>query len=484
MKDLRKKTASGFIYKFLERASAQGINFIISLLLARILSPDEYGTIALVTVFITICDVFVTYGFGNSLVVDKKSDNIDFSTCFYFGLLLSAIIYAIVYFAAPFLASYYNKDILVPVLRIMALRIPIASINSVQHAYVSKNMNFKKFFISTSIGTFISGLIAVVMAYCDFGVWALVEQYLGTVFISTLVLWFTAKWRPILSFSFARLKKIYNYGWKILVVGLLDTGYTELRNLIIAKRYTSSDLAYYNKGNNFPALGMKLVEPSITGVLFPALSHCNDDNKEMLDITRKFTSLSTYIIFPILVGLAVVAKPLITVLLTEKWLPCVIFMQIGCISYMFRPLRFISNSVIKAKGCSGLLLKLDIVKKAIGVLLLLISMYYGVVGIALSLVLTNAVATIINIFPMNKLINYAAHKQFLDVLPNILLSFAMGALIYPISTLNVKPLIVLSAQILLGALSYFVLSIISKNRNLKILFAFLKKIRGKAVKTK
>ncbi len=475
MNDLRQKTAVGFMYKLLERGGAQGINFIISLLLARILTPDEYGTVALVVVFINMCDVFVTYGFGNSLIVDKEADKVDFSTCFYFGIGLSLIVYAAVFFSAPLLASYYNNDVLVPVLRVMGLRVPIAAVNSVQHAYVSKKMRFKKFFYSTLIGTLISGVIAVIMAYCDFGVWALVEQYLGTVFISTVVLWFAAKWRPTLEFSLKKLKKIYNYGWKILVVGLIDTGYTELKNLVIAKRYTSSDLAYYNKGNNFPALGMRLVEPSITGVLFPALSHCNDDKKEMLAITRKFTLVGTYIIFPILVGLAVVSEPLITVLLTEKWLPCVIFMQLSCAAYMFRPMRFISNSVIKANGKSGLLLKLDIVKKVIGIGLLILSMRYGVVGIALSVVVSNAIASLINIFPLKKLIDYSYWAQFKDVFYNLVLSLAMGALVYLVLFLGLHPVLTLGLQLIVGIIFYAGVSLLFKHKAFIYIYNFATK---------
>lgn len=476
MKNLHKKTASGFIYSVLERAGAQGVNFILSLLLARILSPDEYGTIALVAVFITLCDVFVTYGFGNSLVANKESDQVDFSTCFYFGIGFAVVIYGVVFLLAPALAAYYEKDILVPVLRVMGLRVPIAAINSVQQAYVSKKMEFKKFFYSTILGTIISGVIALVMAYTGFGVWALVAQYLGTALISTVSLWFIAKWRPVLAFSWKKLKKLYDYGWKILVVGLIDTGYTELRSLVIAKRYSSTDLAYYSKGNNFPALGMKLIEPSISKVLFASLSHCNDNPEEMKTITRKFTQLSTFFIFPVLIGMAAVAKPLITVLLTEKWLECVVFLQLGCIAYLFRPFRFIGNSVVKASGRSDLLLKLDIVKKAIGIVLLLCSMSYGVVGIAVSLVISNAVATAINVFPVIRILGYSVYEQIRDVIGNLILSLVMGGVVLLISRLPLGVFYVLVMQILAGILVYAVGAIVFKNKSATIVLSQMKKI--------
>ena len=355
--DIKKKTATGFAFKFAERAGAQGINFIVQILLARILMPEEYGIIALVAVFITLCDVFVTYGFGNSLVVNKRSDSIDFSTCFYFGLAIAAILYAIVFFGSPLIADFYGIEQLTPVIRVMALRIPIAAINTVQHAFVQKHMWFKKFFFATLIGTVASGIIAVIMAYSGFGVWALVEQYLGNVFIDTTCLWFIVGWRPTREFSWQRLKVIYDYGWKILAVGLIDTLYGQLRNLIIGKKYSSEDLAYYNRGYRFPSFGMRLIEPTVNTVLFPALSQSQDNQEQMRDITRKVIMASTFIVSPIMVGLAVIAKPLVLVLLTKKWLPCVIYLQIGCLANLFRPNQFINNCVVRASGNSGLLLE-------------------------------------------------------------------------------------------------------------------------------
>ena len=476
--NLKQKTISGFVYKMLERIGAQGVNFIVSIVLARILLPEEYGVIALVTVLITILDVFVTYGFGNSLVANKDSDDIDFSTCFYFGIVLAIVVYFVVFFGAPFIANFYNNEILIPIIRVMGLRIPIAAINSVQHAYVSKHMMFRKFFISTSIGTVLSGVIAIIMAYKRFGVWALVEQYLGNVICDTVCLWIIVGWRPIWAFSFKRLKKIYDYGWKILVVGLLDTGYNQLRSLVIAKKYTSSDLAFYNKGNQFPQLGMSVIEPTVNGVLFPALSQCNDNQIEMRGMTRRIIMLSTYIVFPIMIGLMAVAKPLVAVLLTEKWLPCVIYLQIGCLSYMFRPLQFINNSVIKASGRSGLLLKLDILKKGIGIALLLVSMNYGVVGIAISLVITNIISTIINITPNRKILNYGYSAQFWDIAKSGILAVIMGILVYSISFIPLRPVFTLCMQVILGVAFYLIASKLSQNESFVYLIEMLKKLKN------
>lgn len=479
MNELRKKTISGFIYKMLERVGAQGVNFIVSLVLARLLLPDEYGLISLVLVIINILDVFVTYGFGNSLIADKNSDSVDFSTCFYFGLVFSCLVYAALFFAAPYISIFYKSPKLEIVLKIMGLRVPIAAINSVQQAYVSKHMMFKKFFISTSIGTVVSGVIAIIMAYYGAGVWALVEQYMGNVICDTICLWLIVGWRPIKAFSIKRLKKIYDYGWKILLVGLIDTGYSQMRSLVIAKRYSNSDLAYYNKGNQFPALGMNIIEPTINGVLFPALSQCQDDVSEMRSITRRMIKVSTYLVFPIMIGLIVVAEPLVTVLLTEKWIECVPYLQICCVAYLFRPLQFINNSVIKASGNGGLLLKLDVIKKIFGIILLLISMPFGVKTIAISFALTNYISTIINIGPNRKILDYGYRQQIKDVFLSGLASVIMGGVVFYIGKLNIDTLLLLVLQVFSGVILYFCLSKILHIDSFDYLLQMLKNIREK-----
>ena len=474
-KKLQRKTVAGFAYKFAERAGAQGISFVVQLLLARLLMPEEYGLIALVTVFITICDVFVTYGFGSALVQNKDSDSADFSTCFYFSLILAAVIYLILFFGAPFIAQYYNNEMLTPVLRVMGLRIPIAAFNSVQQAYVQKHMWFRKFFFATLIGTLISGVIAVIMAYMGFGVWALVEQYLGNVIIDTVCLFIIVGWRPTLEFSFKKLKAIYSYGWKILVVGLIDTVYARLRNLVIGKKYSSADLAYYTRGYNFPSFGMRLVEPTVNSVLFPALAQCRDDQNQMREMTKKVLQVSTYIISPLMVGLAVIARPMVVVLLTDKWLPCVIYVQIGCLANLFRCQQFINNCVIKANGESGLLLKLDILKKVIGLVLLLVSMQFGVVWIALSLVAFYFISMIINVAPNRRILNYGYIEQFKDVFKNIIPAIIMGACVYPLSLLTMSPFVLMVVQIALSIIIYLALSAVTKNESFRFVASYIKK---------
>lgn len=481
MEDLKKKTLSGLAYKFGEQAGTQGVNFLVSVVLARLLLPEQFGAISLCMVFIAILDVFVSYGFGNSLVVNKKSDDLDFSTCFYFGLCLSFVIYFLVYLFAKPIAVYFNEESLTSVIRVMSIRIPIAAINTCQHAYVSKHMIFRKLFFSSCIGITISGALSIVMAYMGFGIWALVAQYIGTVTIDTICLFIMLPWRPRLLFSFERLKRIYDYGWKILVVGLVDTGYNQLRNFIIAKKYTNTDLAYYGRGSQFPSLGMNMIEPTINGVIFPSLSNCNDDPIQMKSTTKRVIQTSSYMVFPIMMGLLAIAKPLVICLLTEKWIGCVIYLQIGCLTYMFRPVQVINNCVISASGRSGLLLKLDIIKKTIGVILLVVSIPYGVVAIALSLLVTNLISTVINVFPNRKILGYGYKEQFIDIWDNLLIAMIMGGCVYLFNLFNLPYIVTLILQLGVGLGVYWALSVLLRNESYMYLkelsFSFIKKIK-------
>lgn len=476
MNSLKQKTVSGFLYKFAERAGAQSISFFVQIMLARLLLPDDYGTVALVVIFIEICDVFVTYGFGSSLVANKNSDSIDFSTCFYFGVCISVIIYAIVFISAPYVSLFYKNSFLTPVIRVMGLRIPVAAVNTVQQAYVQKKLWFKNYFYATLIGTFVSGIIALIMASIGFGVWALVEQYLGKAILDSVCLWLIVGWRPSREFSLQRLKAIFNYGWKIVVTALIDRVYGRMRNLIIGKKFSSADLAYYNRGYSFPSFTMRLIEPTVNTVLFPALAQCQDNQQQMRDMTRKVIMVSTYIIMPVMIMLAVTAKPLVIIILTEKWLPCVVYLQVGCLANIFRPNQFINNCVIKASGNSGLLLKLDIIKKFIGTIILLVSMNYGVFWVAFSLVFVYFISMLINIAPNKRILNYGYIEQGKDFVNNLIPALIMGVCVYPISYTSLRPVQVLTAQVIAGVFLYVLISVVFHNESYKIVKNILKNI--------
>ena len=451
---MKSQIFSGLIWKFAERFFAEIVTFVVSIVLARLLMPEDYGAIALVMVFITIADVFVTSGFGNALIQKKETDNLDFSSVFFFNIGFSICIYIILFLAAPAIADFYEKPILCAALRVLALRIIIAAINSVQQAYVSRNMLFKRFFWSTLFGTLFSGLVGIAMAYQGFGIWALVAQYLTNTCVDTVVLWFTVRWRPNFAFSIGRLQVLITYGWKILVSGLLDTGYNQLRSLIIGKMYSSSDLAQYNKGQQFPQLIVANINTSISGVLFPAIAQCQDDMDRERDMTRRAIKVSSFVMWPLMVGLAVVAEPLISVMLTDKWLPCVPFLYIACFTFGLWPIHTANLEAMKAVGRSDLFLKLEIIKKIMGLAVLLVSMRYGVMAIAASQILTSIISTFINAFPNQKLLKYKYTDQIRDMLPSFLLALLMGGLIYPVKCFVESKILLIGVQVILGAIVY------------------------------
>lgn len=457
-----KSVISNLIWKFSERICAQIVTLFVSIILARLLSPDDYGAIALVTVFITIANVFVTNGFGNALIQKMNADSLDFSSVFYVNFVFSLVLYGLLFLLSPYIARFYNMEILCPVMRILSIRIPIAAINSVQQAYVSRNMMFKKFFFSTLFGTLLSGILGCIMAYQGFGIWALVGQYLTNTTTDTIVLWFTVKWRPKLEFSFIRVKALLSYGWKLLLSGLLDNGYQQLRSLIIGKRYSSSDLAYYNQGQKYPELAVVNINASISSVLFPAISQNQDDITRVKSMTRRAIKVSSFIMWPLMFGLMIIANPLISIILTDKWLPCVPYLQIACFTYGFWPIHTANLEALKAIGRSDLFLKLEIVKKIIGIILLLISMNYGVMAIALSGIITTIISCFINAYPNTHILNYKYLEQFSDILPNMFTSIFMGVLIYPFKYIITSKFFLIICQVSIGTMIFILLSIIFK----------------------
>lgn len=449
---------SGLFWKFSERILAQLVTFIISIVLARLLTPQDYGNIALVTVFITIANVFVVNGFGSALIQKLKVDNVDYSSVFYANIVFSCFLYLIIFIISPIVADFYDSSILCPVLRVLGLRIPIAAVNSVQQAYVSRNMMFKKFFFSTLFGTLLSGVVGCIMAFMGYGIWSLVAQYLVNTSVDTIVLWFTVRWRPDFVFSIKRMKILFSYGWKLLLSSLLDTGYTQLTSLVIGKKYTSSDLAYYNRGQQYPQLVVININTSISSVLFPAISKCQDDLSKVKSMTRRAIKTSSYIMWPLMIGLGVVAEPLISLMLTDKWLPCVPYLQIACFTYAFWPIHTANLEALKAIGRSDIFLRLEVLKKGIGLLLLIATMNYGVMAIALSLIASTIVNSFINASPNKKLLRYSYIDQIKDMMPAFILSCIMGIVIYPLSFFISDSLCLIITQIFVGAVLYIVLS--------------------------
>lgn len=444
------------IWRFLERCGAQGVTFLVSVVLARLLDPSVYGTVALVTVFTAILQVFVDSGMGNALIQKKDANDLDFSSVFYFNLSVCLLLYICMFFAAPLIAAFYNMPDLTPVVRVLSLTLIISGVKNVQQAYVSRNMLFKKFFFATLGGTIGAAVIGIWMAWKGYGVWALVAQHLFNATLDTIILWVTVKWRPKRAFSLESLKGLFSYGWKLLVSALLDTGYNNLRSLIIGKLYTSADLAFFNRGKQFPNLIVTNINTSIDSVLLPTMSKEQDNRDRVRDMTRRAIKTSTFIMMPLMMGLAVCAEPLIRIVLTDKWLPAVFFLRVFCFTYAFYPIHTANLNAIKAMGRSDLFLKLEVIKKVVSIAALVSTMFISVEAMALALPVTSILGQIINSWPNRKLLDYSYRAQMLDMLPQIGLSAVMGAIIFLIQFLRLSDVATLLIQVPLGTLIYIV----------------------------
>lgn len=451
MEDIKKKTLSGLMWRYAERCGAQGISFIVSIVLARLLTPADYGLIGLITVFIAIAGVFASSGLGQALVQRKNADEVDFSTVFYYSIAFSIILYLILFAVAPVIANFYNEPKLIGVIRVLGFSVIIGAVNSTQQAYVQKTMQFKRFFWATLGGTLISAFVGIAMAYKGMGVWALVAQHLTNQVIDTVVLWCTVKWRPVLKFSLKSMKELFSYGWKLLCSSLLDTTYNNIYSLIIGKFYSSADLGHYNRGKQFPMLIIQNINSAIDSVLFPVLSEVQDDKARFKAMTRRSIVTSTFFIFPAMAGLAAVATPLVRFLLTDKWLPAVPFIQFCCIIYALLPVHTANLQAIKAAGRTDIFLKLEIIKKVVGISILVATIRYGLMIMMIGRCLGAVISSFINAYPNKKLLGYSYLEQIKDILPSLILSLVMAGAILPITLLPINSLIQMILQVIIGA---------------------------------
>lgn len=479
--DLKQKTLSGMFWRFAERSGAQGIQFIVSIVLARLLTPSDYGLIGLITVFTSIALVFATSSFGQALVQKHDADNKDFSSVFFFSLAFSIILYGVLFAAAPMIAGFYDEPKLTAIVRVLSLSVIIGAVNSVQQAYVQKTMQFKRFFWATLGGTVASAFVGVGMAYGGYGVWALVGQNLSNQLIGVIVLWFTVKWRPELTFSLKRMKKMFSYGWKLLCSSLLDTVYNNIYSLIIGKFYTASDLGYYNRGKQFPMLIIQNINSAIDSVLFPVMSKMQTETERLKAMMRRSMKTSTFIIFPMMAGLAAVAKPLTILLLTDKWLPAVPFIRFCCFTYAFWPVHTANLQAIKALGRSDVFLKLEIAKKIVGVVTLIITLPFGLTVMMWGRCVSTIIGTIINASPNKKLLNYSYAEQMKDIMPSFTLSIIMAGIVICTEFLALPPIIEIAVQAVLGAALYIAGSKIFKLDSFEYVLNIVKGFLNKGV---
>ncbi len=455
----KEKVMSGMAWKMAEHLSSQGMTFVLSIILARLLLPSQYGIVAMINIFIVIAGVFVSAGFAAALIQKKDADDLDFSTVFYCTLTLAILMYGIMFVCAPFIARFYNMPELCLLTRVFSLTLIISSYQTVQNAYISRHMIFKKNFYATSVGTFFSGVIGVTMAYKGFGVWSLVAQQLSSRVINTFTLFSIVKWKPMLIFSWERAKSLMDYGSKILASNFVNTIYKEIRQLIIGAFYSPADLALYNRGAHYPGLITTNIDSSLRSVLFPAMSNHSDDLPRVKNMLRRAIKNTSYITYFCLTLLAVAAAPLVHLVLTDKWMGCVPYMQIFCFSYMIQTVSGSNLQALKAIGKSDEVLKLELFKKPAFLLIVLAAVPFGVKAIVCTAPINAIYALYMNMGPTKNHLDYSRMEQVKDLLPGFLLAGVMALCTFPLSYLPLNDFAVMGLQIVMALTVYILLSI-------------------------
>ena len=480
--NIRNKAFSNILWRLAERTGAQAVAFFVEIALARLLAPEAFGMVALVVVFVALLQVFVDSGLGNALIQKKNADDLDFSSVFYFNMTVCLVLYGMMFVAAPFIADFYGMPDLTPVVRVLSLMLVISGVRNIQQAYVSRHLMFRRFFYATLGGTIGAAVVGIGLAYKGFGVWAVVAQQLFNAALGTLILWLTVKWRPKLMFSFERLKGLFSYGWKLLVSSLINTLYVEIRQLIIGKVYLPEELAFYNRSSHFPRFITANINSSIDSVLLPAMSAEQDDKARVRSMTRRAIKTSIYILMPCMVGLAVCAEPLVRLILTEKWLPCVPFLRVLCFVYVFMPIHTANLNAIKAVGRSDLFLKLEILKKIVGLTAMFATIFISLEVMVYSYLATTVISMCINAYPNKKLLNYSIKDQALDMMLAIAVALIMAVPCCMVLFLGLNDILTLVIQILTGIICYVGLSKLFKLESMNYLLDILKNLFAGSIK--
>ena len=479
-----KNIYKGLFWKLLERFGVSGIQFILQIILARLLDPAHYGMLSIMIIFTSLANIFIQNGFNTALIQNKDTTEEDFSSVFWVSLGVAGMLYGVIFFSAPVIARFYEMPDLVAPLRVLALMLFPGALNSIQLAKVRREMDFRKVFYSNIGGILVAGGAGIAIALLGGGVWALVVQTLLNTLVACLVMRFTVKLKLRFVCNLSRVKSLFRFGWKLLVSGLINTLYQDLRSLVIGKKYDSATLGYYNRGKQFPHFIINAVNGTVQAVMLPAMSAEQDDKTRVKTMMRRSVTLSAYILFPLMAGLAAVAAPMVSFILTDKWLPCVPYLQIYCLTFAFYPVHSCNLQAINAIGRSDIFLKLEIIKKAYGILALVIAVlcFDSPVAIALTGAITTIISSFVNAAPTKKLINYSYFEQMKDILPAFALSILMLAAIYPITWLNLPNILIILIQVVLGIAVYVLGSVLFRLEAFTYLWSFLKKLMKKAKK--
>ena len=430
MAGLGQKVTSGAVWVTFSKLFTQAVQFVVGMVLARLLTPDDYGTVALLSIFFAIAGSIASCGFGNALVQKKEAGDIEFNSVFYTSVAMSLVVYAVLFFAAPYIADFYHTPVLCSVTRVSAIQFVLSAINSIQGAEISRKMLFDKQFKISVITCIVSAVFGIAFACMGFGVWALVWASLLTSVSGIMASWTIVAWRPKFMYSFSAVKGLFSYGWKLSLSGLIHTTYTNLYGFLVGRVYTPADLAFVNKGRAMPNLLMSTIDGTILGVSFPALARMQDDKERLREAMRRMIKCSTFLVFPLLTGLCVCARPLILLLYGQQWEPAVPYVMVACFSFALLPFNSINTSAISAMGRSDIYLLLETVKKGTGLVLMLLSIRYGVLVFMMTMAfVASPFAVFVNTFANGRLLKYNLGMQLVDIASSALLSGIMAMVV-------------------------------------------------------
>ncbi|MCX5807670.1 MAG: lipopolysaccharide biosynthesis protein [Proteobacteria bacterium] len=461
--NLKHVVAHGFFWSLCERIGQQGIQFVIYIILARLLVPEQYGQIAMLSIFMAVAQCFIDSGFGSALIQKQDVNHLDECTVFYFNIIVSFLVVGLLWLAAPWIASFYNMPNLLVLTRVLALNLIINSFGVVQGAILTKHINFKPQMKFNLVATVVSGSIGVIMAYMGYGVWSLVAQSIAVNLVRTALLWLFVNWRPALLFSFNSLRTMFPFGSRLLFSALLDRIYNNLFSIIIGKMFSAADLGFYSRANQMQQLPVDNISASVSRVAYPVFSSIQGDKPRLKVGVHKSLTILAMVNFPLMIGLATVARPLVLVLLTEKWLPCVPYLQLLCMVGLLYPLHAINLSVLVAQGRSDLFFRLEILKKMLGVALIVLTFHWGISVMISGQIVGSIICYFLNSYYTGKFLDYPIVEQLRDLLHSLILSVLMAGGIHVITFLSIsqQPFLLI-AQIVTGIVLYVVLCRLTK----------------------
>ena len=473
MASLKEKTVKGVVWSSVDRFFSQGIQFIFSILIARLLLPSDYGTVAMLNIFLAISQTFIDSGFGTALIrkIDRTEE--DFSTVFYFNIAAALAFYGILWFTAPYIADFYDIPLLKDITRVVALTLVFGSFSGIQSARLSIAIDFRSRAIISITVTLVTGALGLWMAYSGYGVWALVMQSVVSSLLRTILLWAFVRWMPKLVFSWKSFKELFSFGSNLLASGLLDTAYNNIYTLVIGKVFSSSALGVYSRADSLAQYPSSNITSVLQGVTFPVLSSIQNEPERLTSAYKKFIRLSAFVVFPLMIGLSAVADPLIRLVLTDKWEGAIYLLQIICFSMMWYPVHAINLNLLQVEGRSDYFLKLEIIKKIQGVIVLCITIPLGLVTMCYGRVVSSVLCLVYNTYYTKKLIDYGFASQMKDLLPILAHSLVMGVIVWMIVLFLPSLWLQLVVGVIAGAAYYLVGAYIMRFDELNELLSLL-----------